>query len=192
MSEQDNADRANEQQQDQADDRAEDQQQDQQTTGDPTGAEDSSEEESKGEDESESVDYWKSEAEKWKRAARKAERINKGEAGKLNEEVTKLRETVANHDSEAVEAAGNLAVERLHTKLARAGLSEQDASALLEHIDPLRLLNEGAPSAKAIDNVASSLTRSLGRPGVDDDQGKRSDGTNFSADDWIRRKAKKQ
>ena len=194
MSEQDDAARATDQDQnnppqDQADTRAEDQQQDQQTTDESTDAEQSSEDD---QGDTESADYWKSEAEKWKRAARKAERVNKGEAGKLNEEVSKLRETVANHDSEAVEAAGNLAVERLHTKLARAGLSEQDATALLEHIDPLRLLNDGAPSSKAIDNVASSLTRSLGRSGVDDDQGKRSDGNTFSADDWIRRKAKKQ
>lgn len=187
MSEQDDAARATEQQQDPADDRAEDQQQDQQTAEDSADADQSTEDE---QGDTESVDYWKSEAEKWKRAARRAEKINKGEAGKLNDEVAKLRETVANHDSESVEAAGNLAVERLHTKLARAGLSEQDAGALLEHIDPLRLLNDGSPSSKAIDSVASSLTRSLGRSGVDDDQGKRSDQSAFSADDWIRRKAR--
>lgn len=139
-----------------------------------------------------SLDYWKEEADKWKRAAQKAEKVNKGEAGRLNKELDQLREAVANHDSESVEAAGALATERLHTKLARAGVSEQDAGALLEHIDPLRLLNDGAPSSKAIDNVASSLARSLGRSGVDDDQGKRSDGNTFSADDWIRRKANKK
>lgn len=191
MSEQDEAARATEQapQQDPADDRAEDQQQDQQTADDSTEAEASTEDD---QGDTESVDYWKSEAEKWKRAARRAEKINKGEAGRLNEEVSKLRESVANHDSEVIDAAGTLAVERLHTKLARAGVSEQDASALLEHIDPLRLLNDGSPSSKAIESVASSLTRSLGRSGVDDDQGKRSDGSTFSADDWIRRKAKQK
>lgn len=191
MSEQDDAVRATEpdQQQDQADDRAEDQQPNQQTTDDSTEAEASTEDD---QGDTESLDYWKSEAEKWKRAARRAEKINKGEAGRLNEEVSKLRESVANHDSEVIDAAGTLAVERLHTKLARAGVSEQDASALLEHIDPLRLLNDGSPSSKAIDSVASSLTRSLGRSGVDDDQGKRSDGNTFSADDWIRRKAKQK
>lgn len=195
MSEQDDAARATEQQQqDSAETRADDQQYqtpppDQQSE---TTEGEQSEQSSEDNAESESVEHWKAEAEKWKRAARKAERVNKGEAGRLNEELSQLREREANHDTEAVEAAGALATERLHTKLARAGLSEQDAGALLEHIDPLRLLEDGKPNGKAIDSVASSLTRSLGRAGVDEDQGKRSETAGFSADDWIRRKAKKK
>lgn len=189
MSEQDDAVRATdrEQERERADQRPESDSSEE-SSAEQAAAEQSEQDDTEAE---QSVDYWKAEADKWKRAARKAERKGgKAEQDRANAEVTELRETVANHESDAVEAAGNLAAERLHTKLARAGVSEQDAAALLEHIDPLRLLADGAPSGEAIESVASSLSRSLGRSGVDDDQGKRSETSAFSADDWIRRKAR--
>lgn len=133
---------------------------------------------------------WKAEAEKWRALARKHETNAKG-ARQAREELDELRETVAKNDVAAVEAASSLASERLHTRLARAGMSQQDAESLVEHIDPMRLIENGKPSPKALDAVAASLARSLGRGSVDADQGQRSDAPQVSADDWLRRKARK-
>ena len=132
---------------------------------------------------------WKAEADKWKALARKHEANAKGSKG-LRDEVTQLREQAENHEASIAEATSALAAERLHTRLARAGMSESDAAALIEHIDTNRLLDNGKPSAKAIESVAASLTRSLGRASVDDDQGQRSSDPQFSADSWLRRKAR--
>lgn len=126
------------------------------------------------------------EADKWKALARKHER----DSGKVRRERDELREQVSAHENAVTEAQNAIASERLHTKLARAGMSEDDASALIEHIDPKRLVEDGKPSTKAIDSVAASLSRSLTR-GVDEDQGQASETPSFSADQWLRKKARK-
>lgn len=130
---------------------------------------------------------WKAEAEKWKALARKHEREKKAKAN--SSELDELREQVSSHETAATEARNALATERLHTKLARAGMPEDDATALIEHLDPSRLLEDGKPSTKAIDAVAASLSRSLTR-GVDEDQGQTSEAPSFSPDQWLRKKAR--
>ncbi len=126
------------------------------------------------------------EVDKWKSLARKHERDN----NKSRRELDQLREEITSHETAVTDANNALASERLHTKLARAGMSEEDASALIEHIDSKRLVEDGKPSAKAIESVAASLSRSLTR-GVDEDQGQTSETPSFSADQWLRKKARK-
>lgn len=126
------------------------------------------------------------EADKWKALARKHEREN----SKTRRELDELREQVSTHENAVTEAHHALASERLHTKLARAGMPEEDAAALIEHIDPQRLVEDGKPSTKAIESVAASLSRSLTR-GVDEDQGQASETPSISADQWLRKKARK-
>lgn len=126
---------------------------------------------------------WKAEVDKWKALARKHE--------ENAQKVEKDRdERVSSHENALTEAHNALASERLHTKLARAGMPEEDATALIEHLDPQRLLEDGQPSAKAIDAVAASLSRSLTR-GVDEDQGQSSEAPSFSPDQWLRKKARR-
>lgn len=149
-------------------------------------------------DSSESEDL-KTELDKWKAWARKHEENSRGadqareERDQLREQVKELdelREQTSAQETAATEARHALASERLHTKLARAGVSEDDATALTEHIDPARLTEDGQPSAKAIDAVAASLSRSASR-GVDEDQGQTSEAPSFSPDQWLRKKARR-
>lgn len=132
---------------------------------------------------------WKAEAEKWKALARKHEQ-NEKKAKADTSELDELREQVTNHETTITEARNALATERLHTKLARAGMPEDDATSLIEHLDPSRLLEDGQPSTKAIDAVAASLSRSLTR-GVDEDQGQSSEAPSISPDQWLRKKARR-
>lgn len=140
-------------------------------------------------EESESMD-WKAEADKWKALARKHEAHAKKADKAHSDELDQLREQATTQETAATEARHALASERLHTKLARAGVSEDDAAALIEHIDPARLTEDGQPSAKAIDAVAASLSRSASR-GVDEDQGQTSESPTFSPDQWLRKKARR-
>lgn len=140
-------------------------------------------------EESESTD-WKAEADKWKALARKHEAHAKKADKAHSDELDHLREQANTQETAATEARHALAREQLHTKLARAGLSEDDATALTEHIDPVRLTEDGQPSAKAIDAVAASLSRSASR-GVDEDQGQTSESPTFSPDQWLRKKARR-
>ncbi len=143
---------------------------------------------------------WKTEATKWKELARKHERrqldalgLKPGELDQLRTDAGRTPDADRLSDAEAAtaEARSSLVTERLHTKLARAGMSEGDAEALIAHIDTNRLLADGKPSEEAIDQVAGSLTRSLGRASsVDADQGQRSAEGPFSADAWLRNKAR--
>lgn len=127
------------------------------------------------------LDQWKSYARKHERRAEKAEKS-----------LRQLQEQVANQDSEIVEHQQSVARERLATALARSGVAEQDAATLIEHIDPMRLLADGAPSTEAISQVARSLSVTTHpRAGdTDVDQGKRSDVDGLSADQWIRNQAR--
>lgn len=143
---------------------------------------------------------WKAEADKWKAMARKHENrhldalgLQPGELDTLRQQSTELdslREQVTSRDSQITTAQQSLAAERLHTRLARAGVPTEDATAVIEHIDPSRLMEDGTPSESAIDAVAASLSRSVAR-GVDEDQGQSSPGPAVSADQWLRQKARK-
>lgn len=141
-------------------------------------------------DQSDQDTDWKAEAEKWKALARKHEQNAKKASKASSSELDELREQVSSHESDVTEARNALATERLHTKLARAGMPEEDATSLIEHLDPSRLLEDGQPSTKAIDAVAASLSRSLTR-GVDEDQGQASEAPSFSPDQWLRKKARR-
>lgn len=150
---------------------------------------------------------WQAEADKWKSLARKHEKrhmdalgLEPGEldtlrqrAGQLDEQsgqLEQLREQVTSRDSQLATAQHTLAAEKLHTRLARAGVPNEDAVAVIEHIDPSRLIEDGAPSETAIESVAASLSRSVAR-GVDEDQGQTSPSPATSADQWLRQKARK-
>lgn len=150
---------------------------------------------------------WQAEADKWKSLARKHENrhldalgLEPGEldtlrqrSSQLDEQSTQLdqlREQVTSRDSQLVTAQQTLAAEKLHTRLARAGVPSDDAQAVIEHIDPSRLIEDGTPSETAIESVAASLSRSVAR-GVDEDQGQASASPAIAADQWLRKKARK-
>lgn len=121
---------------------------------------------------------WQAEAEKWRTLARKHEDRRKvdgwlspDDAKALAEERDSLRTATADVDSLKLDAAQELAVARLQTRLARSGLSDEDVEALSSAVDPSRLLAEGAPSSEAIGKIATALTRRAGVSTPDPDQG---------------------
>ncbi|MGQ0576379.1 MAG: hypothetical protein ACT4RN_19550 [Pseudonocardia sp.] len=78
-------------------------------------------------------------------------------------EADALREHLAGRDAALAAAAAQIAVGRRTARLARAGVDETQAGALLAVIDPQRLLADGAPSDDAIEQVAAGLARAAGR-----------------------------
>ncbi|MCO1575357.1 hypothetical protein M8C13_06230 [Crossiella sp. SN42] len=94
--------------------------------------------------------------------------------------------------AESAGAAGELAVERVHTRLARAGIGEAEAAALLSRVDPARLLADGAPDEAAITELADALTRPLMRTTADPDQGAHGSAPAPTVDDWLRQQARRR
>jgi hypothetical protein len=104
----------------------------------------------------------------------------------LEQRVESLQREQAERDAAAVQEKADLAAERLHAKLVRGGLSDGDATALVETIDPLRLLADGRPSAQEIDKVAKTLTKIGTRSQADPDQGARGGNAAPSMNELIR------
>lgn len=112
------------------------------------------------------------------------------EAGKANqtleEKLEALQREQAERDAAAVQEKADLAAERLHAKLVRGGLSDDDATALVGTIDSLRLLSDGKPDTDEIEKVAKTLTKIGTRASADPDQGKGGGGSPPSMNDMIR------
>jgi len=119
------------------------------------------------------------EAEKWRTLARKHEGRAKENATAasrtktVEEQLDELRSQLAQRDIADVERSARLALTQVRTRLAEAGIRGADASGLLELVNGTALLADGEPDEKAIDKLATSLTRIAGRASPDPDQGRK-------------------
>jgi hypothetical protein len=107
----------------------------------------------------------------------------------LEERIEEMQREQAERDAAAVSEKADTAVEKLHAKLVRGGFSDDDATALTETIDPLRLLDDGKPSTEEINKVAKTLTKIGKRSQSDPDQGARGGAPATSMNDMIRQAA---
>lgn len=137
------------------------------------------------------------ERDSWKKRSRQHEDRAKQNADAAREKQTteeqieQLRKDIADRDAQDIADKQDLAVEKLHAKLVRGRMSDEDATALVEMIDPMRLLADGKPDAREIDKVAKSLTKIGGRSTPDPDQGRRGgDQTPTGMSDLIRQGAR--
>ena len=109
----------------------------------------------------------------------------------VEEQLEQLRADLAERDSAAIEERAGIATEKLHAKLVRGGISDDDATSLLAAIDPMRLLEDGKPDSKEIDRLAKSLTKIATRPAADADQGRKGGDSPRSMNQIIRDAAKR-
>lgn len=109
----------------------------------------------------------------------------------IEEQLEQMRADLAERDAAAVEERAGLATEKLHAKLVRGGISDDDATALIGAIDPMRLLEDGKPDSKEIDRLAKSLTKIATRPAADADQGRKGGDSPRSMNQIIRDAAKR-
>lgn len=115
----------------------------------------------------------------WKQRSRQHEDRAKQNAdaakakGTLEEQIDALRKDIATRDAEAVTERAEQASDKLHARLVRGGLSDDDAATLVGSIDPMRLLVEGKPDTGEIDKLAKSLVKVGTRPAPDGDQGRK-------------------
>src|SRR5688500_16292478 len=112
-----------------------------------------------------------SEVDKWKGMSRQNEqRYNqtRTEKAALEAQLAEKDQAVA---ATTHTAAQDVALERLRTALADAGVKKADRDALIEVTDPSRLVADGKPSDDAITKAAKAFARSNPK-GTDPDAGK--------------------
>lgn len=135
------------------------------------------------------------EAEKWKSLARRHEGRAKenaqaaAKAKSVEDQLTELRQQMADRDVAYVERNGRLALSQVHAALAEAGIKRDDVAGVLGLIDPVTLLEDGEPCEDSISRLAGSLTKVAGRVSPDHDQGRRSSAAPTDMNDLIRRAA---
>lgn len=117
-------------------------------------------------------DHWKSTSRKHEDQAKK-NRDDARAKQTVEEQLEGLRRDIADRDAADIASRAEMAAEKLHAKLVRGSLSDDDATALVGLIDPTRLLVDGKPDPGEIDKVAKSLTKTVARPAPDPDQGRR-------------------
>ncbi|MEU5853949.1 hypothetical protein ABZ799_01355 [Nocardiopsis dassonvillei] len=108
---------------------------------------------------------WEQRAKENKQAATQAQT--------LEQQVSELREAMAQRDLADIDRNSRLAVTQVKALLAEKGVRADDVVPLLEHIDATRLLADGDVDDKAVKKLAESLARAAGRPAPDPDQGRR-------------------
>ena len=106
-----------------------------------------------------------------KKKASAADKATKA-AQTTEEKLEQLRSDLAERDAAQVQERADQASDKLHAKLIRGGLTDEDATALVGTIDPLRLLEDGKPSSAEIDKLAKTLTKIGTRQQPDPDQGR--------------------
>lgn len=109
----------------------------------------------------------------------------------VEEQLEQMRADLAERDTAAVEERAGIATEKLHAKLVRGGISDDDAASLIGAIDPMRLLDDGKPDNKEIERLAKSLTKIATRPAADADQGRKGGDSPRSMNQIIRDAAKR-
>lgn len=120
-------------------------------------------------------------AEKWKSQSRKHEdraKANADAASKaktVEEQLAELQQRLSDRDTADTQKTVALAGEKLAAKLVRAGLSDADATVIAGNVDASRLVKDGSPDTKAINELAAALAKVAGRPTPDLDQGRKSD-----------------
>lgn len=119
------------------------------------------------------------EVEKWKGLARKHEdraKANAADASKaktVEQQLSELQQRLSDRDAADAQKTAVLASEKLTARLVRAGLTDEDATVIAANVDASRLVKDGSPDAKAIDELAASLAKVASRPAPDPDQGRK-------------------
>lgn len=143
------------------------------------------------------IDKLTADLDKWRSQARKNETRAKENADAVKEKQTveeqlqQLQKDMADRDAAAVSEKAEIAGDRLHAKLVRGGLSDEDATTLVGTIDAFRLLDEGKPDTKEIDRLAKSLLKIGTRQAPDRDQGAKGGDAPPSMNQMIREAAKR-
>lgn len=145
---------------------------------------------------------WKAEAakaaadvEKWRTLARKHETRAKdnadaaSKAKTIEERLAAAEKALTDRDVADVERNARLALAQVRTQVANAGFKPDEVSGLFDALDPMRLLTDGEPDAKAIDQLAKSITKAAGRATPDRDQGRKGGDGPVDMNTLIRRAA---
>lgn len=109
----------------------------------------------------------------------------------VEEQLEQLRKDMADRDAAATAEKAEIATDRLHSKLVRGGLSDDDASTLVGTIDAFRLLEEGKPNGSEIDRISKALLKIGTRQAPDRDQGRKGGDAPPSMNEIIRTAAKR-
>jgi len=145
---------------------------------------------------------WKAEAakaaadaEKWRALARKHESRAKdnadaaSKAKTIEERLAAAEKALTDRDVADVERNARLALAQVRTQVANSGFKPDEVAGLFGALDPMRLLTDGEPDAKAIDQLAKDITRAAGRATFDRDQGRKGGDGPVDMNTLIRRAA---
>jgi hypothetical protein len=135
---------------------------------------------------------WAAEAKKWRSLARKHEanaKANTRQAQTVEQQVEELRSQLAERDKRDEERNARLAMAKLDTQLAQAGIKREDVDGLLKRIKGTDLLADGEPDDAAIGELAGSLLKVAGRATPDPDQGLKGGKAPLDMNQLIRRAA---
>lgn len=134
------------------------------------------------------LDALRAELRTTKAELRKAQATTR-EAKTLQQRITDMERELAERNERDATRTGRLALSQLNTRLAEAGIKQEDVAGLLKRISPADLLTDGEPDETAIGELADSLTRIAGRATPDPDQGKQGGKAPLDMNQLIRRAA---
>ena len=121
----------------------------------------------------------------WERRA-KDNRDAQTRSQTLEQQVTQLRDQLADREAADLLQAEQTAVTALRAELSGLGMERTDIADALEFVDTSRLMKDGRPDEKAIETVAAKLARVAGRAVPDRDQGANGSNGSPSMNDWVR------
>lgn len=104
----------------------------------------------------------------------------------LEQQLQQVREQLADREAADLLQAEQTAVTALRAELAGLGMERTDVADALEFVDTSRLMKDGRPDEKAIEQVAAKLARVAGRAQPDRDQGANGSNGSPSMNDWVR------
>lgn len=118
-------------------------------------------------------DYAKRQISKANREAQNLRKRLETQSQSWQKRLENLEKQLTDREARDLERQSQIALTKVHTELAEAGLKRDDISGLLELIDSKSLLTDGEPNGEAISKLAQSLTRIAGRTTPDLDQGRK-------------------
>jgi hypothetical protein len=123
-------------------------------------------------------------AKDWEKRARS----NNAKSQSVEQQLTELRNQLAERDTAYVERNGRLAMEKVRSGIASKDVNPDDVADVLAVVDPVAvLLKDGEPDETAISKLVDSLAKVGGRVRPDPDQGKKGATGPISMDTLIRR-----
>lgn len=121
----------------------------------------------------------------WEKRA-KENRDAQNRSQTLEQQLQEMRDQLAQREAADLLASEQAAVTGLRAELAALGMERTDIADTLELVDTSRLLKDGRPDEKAIEQIAAKLARVAGRPQPDRDQGANGSNGSPSMNDWVR------